>query len=170
MQWEIIIRAVWQSPGFLCHCSANINTQSQGHHRSIIPFNIKSRPATGHLLAVLVADWFNLAIRHSGSRVRLNTESLKPCAEGSFQQKSFTNIWVCFFLSHQCYCALLLWVPLLQEIGGIKRLRFRDRKGRETLGCEVALRVLVFSNLETTESGKWLFDEVFWLQEKAGKR
>lgn len=123
-----------------------------------------------NLLAVLVADRFNSAIRHSGSHASLNAESLNSCAEGSFQRKSFTNIWVWFFLWHQCYCALLLWVPLLQEIGGISRLRFRDRQGQETLGCEVVLSVLAFSNLGTTK--KWQM-AVWWsvrLQEKAGKR
>ena len=117
-----------------------------------------------------MADCFNLAIQCSGSHISLNAESLKPCAEGSFQQKSFTNIWVwfcfglvfccfVFFFWHQCYCALLLWAPLLQEIGGITRLRFRDRNGQKTLGCEVVLSVLVFSNLGTTK--KWQM-AVWW--------
>lgn len=134
-------------------------------------FAIKSRPATGHLPAVLVADWFNLAIRCSGSHISLNAESLKPCAEGSFQPKSFTNIWVwVFFLWHQCYCALLLWVPLLQEIGGISRLRFREKQTGDIRlwSCAKCVSSQQFRNHREVANGCLM--EVFRLQEKAGKR
>lgn len=39
---------------------------------------------------------------------------------------------------------------MLQGIGGVSRLRFRDRKGQETLGGEAVLSVLVGSNLGAT--------------------
>lgn len=57
---------------------------------------------------------------------------------------------------------------MLQGIGGVSRLRFRDRNRQETLGGEAVLGVS-WQQFRSHHEGAKGFAEVLQLQEKAGK-
>lgn len=105
------------------------------------------------VLAVLVADWFCLTIQCSGSRLNLKCRKPETLHRRAAFSQNPSLIFGIVFPFDISATAWLLWVPVLQGIGGVSRLRFRDRKGRETLGGEAVLRVLVGSNLGATM--KW---------------
>lgn len=125
---------------------------------SLPVFNIKSRAATGHVLAVLVADWFHLTIQCSGSHLKLKCrkpETLQRRAAFSQNPSVIFGIAFPFDISATAW---LLWVPVLQGIGGVSRLRFRDRNGQETLGrwgCAKCVSWQQFRSHHEVAKGCW---------------